>query len=100
LFVGGGIIIKIVEALAAGLPVVTTPIGNEGIEANPGEEILEEESPDGLAEACLRLLRDRAFRDRIGEKGRAFAQKKYNWETAVQYLNGVYEEIIRARKKN
>jgi glycosyltransferase involved in cell wall biosynthesis len=100
LFVGGGIIIKIVEALAAGLPVVTTPIGNEGIEANPGEEILEEESPDGLAEACLRLLRDRDFRDRMGEKGRTFAQKKYDWETAVQYLNGVYEEIIRARKKN
>jgi glycosyltransferase involved in cell wall biosynthesis len=100
LFVGGGIIIKIVEALAAGLPVVTTPVGNEGIEARPGEELLQEESADGLVEACLRLLRDRTFRDRLGEKGRAFAQSKYNWDTAAQFLNRQYEEIVNARKKS
>jgi len=98
LFVGGGIIIKIVEALSAGVPVVTTPVGNEGIEATPGEELLQEETPDTLAEACLKLLRDPGFRDRIGEQGRRFALRKYSWEAATKFLNQQYEELVIARK--
>jgi glycosyltransferase involved in cell wall biosynthesis len=98
LFVGGGIIIKIVEALAAGVPVVTTSVGNEGIEATPGEELLQEETPDGLTEACLKLLRDPGFRDRIGEQGRQFALRKYSWEEATKFLNQQYEELVNARK--
>lgn len=98
LFVGGGIIIKIVEALAAGVPVVTTSVGNEGIEAAPGEELLQEETPDGLTEACLKLLRDPGFRDRIGEQGRQFALRKYSWEAATKFLNQQYEDLINARK--
>lgn len=98
LFVGGGIIIKIVEALSAGLPVVTTPIGNEGIEAKSEEEIVVKATADELAEGCKRLLRDRTYRDRLGEKGRRFAQQKYSWEASIQFLNRQYEEIIAARR--
>ncbi|MFH1011652.1 MAG: glycosyltransferase family 4 protein [bacterium] len=98
LFVGGGIIIKIVEALSAGLPVVTTPVGNEGIEAKPEEEIVVAASADELAEGCKRLLRDGTYRDRLGEKGRRFAEQKYSWEAAIQFLNQQYEEILAARR--
>ncbi|MBM3324622.1 MAG: glycosyltransferase [Calditrichaeota bacterium] len=98
LFVGGGIIIKIVEALSAGLPVVTTPVGNEGIEAEAGEEIMVGTSADELAEGCKGLLRDRDYRDRLGEKGRAFAERKYSWDAATEFLNRQYEEILAARR--
>jgi glycosyltransferase involved in cell wall biosynthesis len=98
LFVGGGIIIKIVEALSTGVPVVTTSIGNEGIEATPGEELLQGETPDELADACLRLLRDRTFRHLIGEKGRQFALHRYSWEATAGFLNQAYEKLASQRK--
>ncbi|MBI5444022.1 MAG: glycosyltransferase [Deltaproteobacteria bacterium] len=67
---GSGIRVKILEAMALGVPVVSTPLGAAGIGARDGEEILLAESPESLAEACADLLsnRDRALA--IGRAGR------------------------------
>src|SRR5208283_3084824 len=58
ILLGGGIIVKILDALAAGTPVVTTSYGNEGIGAVPGRDLLVADDAEGFAAAVLRILRD------------------------------------------
>ena len=57
MFAGAGLQNKVLEAMVAGRPVVTTPIGNEGIDAKPGSEIVVAEDEEGFARAIERLRR-------------------------------------------
>ena len=75
LFIGGGIIAKNLEAMAFGLPVVTTSIGNEGIEAVPGRDILIADNPERFAEKVLLLLRDAQKYEEIAQNGRTVCFK-------------------------
>src|SRR5258708_30935059 len=65
LFVGTGTKLKILEALGAGLPVVTTTIGIEGIEAKDGIDLLIADTAEEFADHCTRLLQDAVLRDRM-----------------------------------
>mgnify|MGYP001247317664 CR=1 FL=1 len=68
---GGGVRVKILEAMALGVPVVSTRLGATGIAAEDGREILLADDPASLASACNRLLRDREAAVRLGREGRA-----------------------------
>lgn len=70
---GTGLKIKSIEALAHGRPVVTFPIGCEGIEPGAERALWVCERPDGMATACATLLRDPAACDRMGAAAREFA---------------------------
>jgi glycosyltransferase involved in cell wall biosynthesis len=94
ILVGGGIIVKILDAMAAGAPVVTTSYGNEGVGAVPGRDLLVADGPDELAEAVVSLLRDPEFADKIGMNGRAFVRKNYSREVIVEKIEAAYEELI------
>jgi glycosyltransferase involved in cell wall biosynthesis len=74
---GGGTRIKILEAFAHGLPVVTTTVGAEGLEVEDGRHLLVADDADALASACLRLLDDRDLRSRLAAAGRALWQERY-----------------------
>lgn len=58
LLFGSGVQTKVIEALAAGRPVVTTPIGFEGLELDPGEDLRVAEGSDAFARACEELLQE------------------------------------------
>jgi glycosyltransferase involved in cell wall biosynthesis len=66
---GGGTRIKILEALAHGVPVVSTTAGAEGLGLRNGEHALIADTPDELAAACVRLLVDRAEGERLAAQG-------------------------------
>jgi hypothetical protein len=70
---GSGLKIKTVEAMAAGLPVVTTGEGARGLAALAGDALLLADDGPAFADACLRLLDDEALRARIGARARAWA---------------------------
>lgn len=91
---GSGMRIKIVEAMAASLPVVTTSVGVEGIEAVPGEHVLVEDTPDGLQQAMSAILEDAPLRERLIENGRRLALEKYEWESIAREFVKVYESVI------
>ncbi len=78
LLTGGGIIVKILDALAAGAPVVTTTIGNEGIAATPGEHLFIGDTDEAFAAHIVRLLHDRPMRERIGRAGREFVLRNFS----------------------
>jgi glycosyltransferase involved in cell wall biosynthesis len=75
---GGGTRLKILEAFAAGLPVVSTPIGCEGIDATSGEHLIVAEREDFAASLCA-LLRDPSRSEQLATRARALALSRYDW---------------------
>src|ERR1700681_3815103 len=79
-YTGSGMKNKVLEAYAAGIPVVTNALGIEGIEgAQPGRDHSRAESPQELAAACVALLRDPAARVRQATAARALVETRYSW---------------------
>jgi glycosyltransferase involved in cell wall biosynthesis len=77
---GGGIRIKILEALAKALPVVTTSVGCEGIGVEPGRHLLVGDTAGDFAGAVIRLLLDPSLRKRMGEEGRGYVLSHFGKE--------------------
>ncbi len=91
IFWGSGVRIKLLEALACGLPVVTTALAAEGIDLHDGASALFAERPDAFADAILRLLDDAALRARLGAAGRAIVERDYDADRIGARLAGLYE---------
>lgn len=79
---GGGTRLKVLEAMAHGVPVVSTPLGVEGIEVRDGEDVLLAAGPASLAAACNRLLADRALGTRIARSARMRYERQYQPEAS------------------
>ena len=75
---GGGTRIKILEAFAAGVPVVSSPVGCEGIAARDGEHLLIADR-DGFAHAVAGALIDRSIASARARAARALAEREYDW---------------------
>lgn len=84
--VGGGTRIKILEAMAAGVPVVSTRIGAEGIAARDGESILLADDPDGIARALADLAASPSRARAIAAAARALVAERYDWAKVVGAL--------------
>jgi polysaccharide biosynthesis protein PslH len=78
--IGGGTRIKILEAMAASIPVVSTTVGCEGIDVAPDQNITIADAPAEFAEGCARLLLDAAGRRALGRAGRRLVELRYGWE--------------------
>ncbi|NLX35939.1 MAG: glycosyltransferase [Chloroflexi bacterium] len=85
--VGGGTRLKVLEAMAAGLPLVSTTLGAEGIGARNGRDLLLADDPVAFAEAVLRLLADRRQAVELGRAARAFVERHYDWSAITPPLS-------------
>jgi len=83
---GSGTRLKVLEAWAAGLPVVSTKVGAEGLPIRDGENILLSETPANFTEAVSRLLACSALRRQLGMAGRLLLEKEFTWEAAWRRL--------------
>lgn len=83
---GAGIKVKVLEAMSAGLPVLTTPVGIEGIPAVAGRDYLPCETPEDFREAILRLLDDSDLRRQLGRNARRCVHDHFDREQSVQTL--------------
>ncbi len=79
LLAGGGSRLKILEAAAAGVPVVSTAVGAEGLELS-SEEIAIRDEPEAFADAVVRLLADPAAARSQAVAARARVEARYDWE--------------------
>jgi glycosyltransferase involved in cell wall biosynthesis len=80
---GGGTRLKILEAMALGVPVVATTKGAEGLDYQPGRDLLIADAPDEFAERVIRLLKEPGLRDWIGENGYQLVRQKYAWSVVM-----------------
>lgn len=84
---GSGTRLKILEAWAAGLPVVSTTIGAEGLPITDGQTAILANGGDDFASAVTRLLTCTELRSALGKAGRLLLDKEFTWETAWAQLD-------------
>lgn len=88
---GRGTKYKVLEAMASGLPVVTTKLGIEGIEAE-GSVLVAETATD-LARETVRVLGNRRLASNLADKAKKIVYQKYNWAAISDRLNNVYQQL-------
>ena len=93
LHAGGGMRVKILDAWLWGLPIVSTPIGAEGIDLRDGENILIADGEAAFAAATVRLLTDPALNARVRSAGRAWVEATYAWQTVYRRVDEVYSRF-------
>ncbi|HMY76818.1 MAG TPA: glycosyltransferase, partial [Blastocatellia bacterium] len=92
--IGGGTRLKIYEAMAMGKAVVSTSIGAEGLPVRDGAELLLADTPEAFARAVVRLLRNDALRQQIGQNARAAVCERFGWEAATTAFTRVCERVV------
>lgn len=92
--VGGGTRLKILEAMAAGVPVISTRLGAEGLEVENEAHILLADTPAEIVSALDRLRGDGALWRRLACRARLLVSEKYNWDSLGGQLFRMHEEQV------
>jgi glycosyltransferase involved in cell wall biosynthesis len=94
--IGGGSRLKILEALAAGLPVVSTRVGAEGLCLDPGTHLAVVDDVDQVAAALVEALHHPQQAHQMAERGRRFVLEHYDWDTLALKLDQVWERCLQS----
>jgi polysaccharide biosynthesis protein PslH len=92
--IGGGTRLKIFEALAMGLPVVSTAVGAEGLPLVAGRHFVEADAPEAFAAAVLVLLREPARARALGEAGRRLVTARFSWGAVAGDFDAICREAV------
>jgi len=92
--VGGGSRLKILEAMAAGVPVISTSLGAEGLNVRNGENILIADTSEQLIEAIIRVVENEEQRKQIITGGRALVSYRYDWSRLGANLFEIYQQLL------
>jgi glycosyltransferase involved in cell wall biosynthesis len=92
--VSGGMHVHILEAFARALPVVTTTVGLEGIQAMPGKDVLVADNATDFANAVIHLLNDKELQTQLSINGRCLAEVRYDWHVLLKDLDRVYQQFV------
>ena len=89
--IGGGTRLKIYECMAAGVPVVSTTVGAEGLRYKEDEDIILADDPVSFAAACVRLLTDDPARQTIANTALERAQREFTWEAVSREFETILD---------
>jgi len=98
--VGGGSRLKILEAMAAGVPVVSTKLGAEGLDASAGENILLTDSTAQLAERLINVIDNQDLRRRLIEGAETLVRERYDWSMLGAKLMDQYQTMAFERSRS
>lgn len=93
IFGPGGTRLKILAAMAAGLPIVSTTTGVEGLDVKDGRDVLFANTPQKFAQKIQLILKDKKLYESIRLNAYKLVQQKYNWEKIAQKLEVAYQKI-------
>jgi glycosyltransferase involved in cell wall biosynthesis len=92
--VGGGVRIKVLQAMAAGVPIVSTSLGYEGVAAVPGVHLDVSDEPAEFAAAVLGLINDPSGAATRLQTARALVESAYDWRALAPTLDEFYRETV------
>jgi glycosyltransferase involved in cell wall biosynthesis len=95
--IGSGSRLKILEALAMGKAVVSSSIGAEGLELEPGKHLILADTPKDFLAAVSRLFRDADLCRKLGKAGRSLVESRYRWEDLAGCLEAIWIDAARGR---
>jgi glycosyltransferase involved in cell wall biosynthesis len=84
--IGGGTRLKIIEAFATGIPVVSTSVGAEGLGVEPGTHLLIGDTPESFATACCDIISDDQLRDGLVRSGHAHFDRHFRWSAVCDQV--------------
>jgi glycosyltransferase involved in cell wall biosynthesis len=87
---GGGTRIKMLEAFAQGVPVVSTSIGAEGLDVSDGAEALIADDAAGFASACVRLARSSSLRESLAQRAQAWVRQRHSVEVVASLARATW----------
>lgn len=91
---GGGSKLKVLEAMAAGLPLVATPQAVSGLQVQSGTHYLGGGDAQALVQALLKLLAEPVLAQQLGEAGRRYVSDQHDWTRSADQLEAVYAELL------
>lgn len=91
---GSGTRLKILEAMAMKVPVISTAIGAEGLGAVDGDVLLIRESAEAQAGAAVQLLQDATARSQLADRASKWVSERYSWDRLVQQTVGEVQQIV------
>jgi len=89
----GGTRLKILGAMAVGVPVVTTSVGIEGIDAKNESQVLVRKSEKEMAEAVIELIKNKKLYQRISQSARKLVEEKYTYKAIAAVLDRIYRQV-------
>ncbi len=91
-----GLPVSVLEAMAAGLSIITTPVGGipEAVEDGVNGFLVEPGNPEMLADRILKLLEDEELRERMGRKSLRIAKEKFDVNIIAEGLSKIYEKVL------
>lgn len=92
--IGSGTSLKVIEAMACGLPVVSTSVGARGLGLKSGREAIIADDPGEFARGVIELMSNRAKRNEIGRAGKRFVKDNLDWQKIGSKLLAAYKELI------
>lgn len=93
----GGTRLKILESMAASLPVVSTPVGVEGLDIKNGVHAFVSDTWKGLADYAVEVIKNDKVAKSLGENAKEFVRNKYSWDVSAKILDGLYKEVVNAK---
>lgn len=93
--IGGGTSYKILEAMASGIPVITTKLGAEGLNVDNGKSVLVNDNPDEIAKMVIDVLGNEKLYKELSENARKVIENGYDWKIIARKLEKVYESAIK-----
>lgn len=91
---GSGTRLKVLEAMALGKAIVTTRIGSEGIELEPGRDALFADDANGFARAIMRLMKGPEEIEKLGAAARKVAERRYDWTQIGRTMLPAYASLL------
>lgn len=98
LFVGSGIRIKIIEAMAMELPVVATKVSAEGINASQSEGLFISDAANQYAEIIINLIKDYSYTRELGKSSRRYISENFSWSKTTEIILNEYFKLVSNKK--
>jgi sugar transferase (PEP-CTERM/EpsH1 system associated) len=94
---GSGTRLKVLEALAMARPLVSTSLACEGLDLEPGRDLLVADDPMRFAAAVIRVLEDKDLATRLGAAGRKAVESRYGWDACGARLETLHDEVLASK---